>query len=101
MARTLDQINADLAQLKILCDEMLQTARHLQNFANNDYVQAVETIHKAWEGTTADAFVKKSTVVQNEILDTTSKLIATINTIATEAANYLQAEANAIKIARS
>lgn len=101
MARTLDQINADLAQLKILCDDMLQTARALQNFANNDYAQTVETIHKAWQGDAADAFVKKSKVVQGEILNTASKWIATINTIATEAANYLQAEANAIKIAQS
>ncbi len=101
MARTLDQINADLAQLKILCDDMLQMTRALQNFANNDYVQTVETIHKAWQGAAADQFVKKSTVVRDEILNTTGKLIATINTIATEAANYLQAEANAIKIAQS
>ena len=101
MARTLDQINADLSQLKILCDDMLHTARTLQNYANNDYLQAVETINKAWQGTSADMFVKKSTVVQNEVLNTTDKLIATINTIEIEVTNYLQAEANAIKIAQS
>lgn len=101
MARTIEEINADLASLKQLVEEMMQTANTLMNFASQDYVQAVGTIRKSWEGDMADFFANKSTVVQNEITNTASKLSAAAQTIYTEVKNYLEAEAKAIQISQS
>lgn len=97
MAKTQLEINADLTKMKKLAQTLRETAASVRSTANNDYQQAVNTLHTSWEGENAAAFMKKAEAIRKDLEGTASQLEASAQTLEDIAAKYAQAELEALK----
>lgn len=97
MAKTKDEIYAELNRVKKLAGELRETAAGLKSVAEGDYQTGMDMIRANWSGDTAQKFMTRSEEVRTELNETAASLENAGSVLEKIAANYAEAELAALQ----
>ena len=99
MAKTREEIYAELDRLKKLAGQLRDAASGMKSLAGGDYQTEIDLIRANWSGETAEQFLTKSAQVRAELDETAGNLLNAAATLETMAKNYADAELRALALA--
>jgi WXG100 family type VII secretion target len=99
VAKTREEIYAELDRLKKLAKQLRDAAAGMKSLAGGEYQTQIDVIRANWSGETAEQFLARSAQVRAELDETAGSLLNTAETLETIAKNYADAELTALALA--
>lgn len=95
------RIEMDFGKAQKQANNLERIANDMKRLSNVEISETLQKISNSWQGENAELYVRKGSILQDQILDTRKKVLRVANKIQRSAKNIYNAEMEAIKIAEN